>query len=106
MTARVETFSRISYQIPEVENKSDSMKELTEHLVYIEIKDKYSSSEYKPISSALSGTQRLVEQRILFPSSLISIMLFTRAKTGASGKHATNIVINPYWITERGEIQC
>ena len=32
MTARVETFSRISYQIPEVEKKLDSRKKISRHL--------------------------------------------------------------------------
>lgn len=35
----------------------------------------------------------------LLASSLISMMLLMRARTGASGKAATNNVTNPNWIT-------
>ena len=54
-----------------------------------------------PIFSALSATALLVSQTNFWASSLISTQLFRRAKSGARGKAATNIVINPNWRTEK-----
>ena len=54
-----------------------------------------------PIFSALSATALLVSQTNFWASSLISTQLFRRAKSGASGKAATKIVINPNWRTEK-----
>ncbi|KAH3736773.1 hypothetical protein DPMN_043346 [Dreissena polymorpha] len=39
----------------------------------------------------------------LYASRRISMMLLSRAKNGARGKAATNMVTNPYWITRRNE---
>ena len=53
-----------------------------------------------PIFSALSATALLVSQTNFWASSLISTQLFSKAKRGARGKAATNIVMKPNWRTK------
>ena len=53
-----------------------------------------------PISSALCATGLLTSHTYLWASRRISIQLLRRANSGARGKAATNIVMNPYWSTE------
>lgn len=51
------------------------------------------------MSLALAATGRLSSVTNFLASSRISMMLFSRAKRGASGKDATNSVTNPNWMT-------
>lgn len=54
-----------------------------------------------PMSSTRSASGRRDWVTILYASSRISAMLFSSAKSGASGKAATNSVTKPYWTTEK-----
>ena len=54
-----------------------------------------------PIFSALSATALRVSQTNFWASSRISTQLLRRAKSGARGKAATKIVMNPNWRTEK-----
>lgn len=58
------------------------------------------------MSFVFFGTMRRSKRNILMASSLISNMLLIRAKSGARGNAATNMVVKLNWITtKRGEWQ-
>lgn len=57
------------------------------------------------MSLALAATGRLSSVTNFLASSRISMMLFSRAKSGANGKEATNSVTNPNWMTVRATTQ-
>lgn len=52
-----------------------------------------------PMSLALAATGLLSSATNFLASRRISMMLFSRAKSGARGKEATNSVTNPNWMT-------
>lgn len=58
-----------------------------------------------PMSWAFSGMTRRNWVVIFQASTLISNRLFTRARTGARGKEATNKVTKPNWMTVRDEVK-
>lgn len=51
------------------------------------------------MSLALAATGRLSSVTNFLASSRISMMLLSKAKSGANGKDATNSVTNPNWMT-------
>lgn len=62
-------------------------------------------AQHSPMSLALAATGRLSSLTNFLASSRISMMLFSKAKSGASGKDATNSVTNPNWMTARATTQ-
>lgn len=56
-----------------------------------------------PMSVALAGRGLRHWVTNLYASSLISMMLFNKAKRGARGKAATNMVVKPNCKTVKGE---
>lgn len=54
------------------------------------------------MSLVFFGTSRRSKVTILMASSRISMMLLMSAKSGASGKAATKMVVKLNWITENG----
>lgn len=54
---------------------------------------------YTPMSFARAATGLRISATNFFASRRISIMLLSRAKSGANGNDATNSVTKPNWIT-------
>lgn len=94
MTATFATPLRMLYHIP---------GDRAEHSILLAlglVVEAMTLPQHSPMSLALAATGRRSSVTNFLASSRISMMLFSRAKSGASGKLATKSVTKPNWMTE------
>lgn len=103
MTATFATPLRMLYQIPG--DGAEQGHTLAPGLSSVSYLGDGALAQHSPMSLALAATGRLSSVTNFLASSRISMMLFSKAKSGASGKEATNSVTNPNWMTARATTQ-